>query len=107
MVRLDIVEDFIAEKMAQELQAYTAPRGSWPSRNAQFLLGSVVICLLVGAVYYQVLGKLVTDWWRIPDYSHGFLVPLFAAYLVWDKRKTLLNTKITPTWKGVVVVAAG
>jgi exosortase len=76
-------------------------------RNAPYAWGSVLIAVLVAAVYYRVLVKLVTDWWRIPDFSHGFLVPIFAAYLVWEKRKTLLDTKIAPTWKGVMVVALG
>jgi exosortase len=58
-------------------------------------------------VYYQVLGKLVLDWWQIPDFSHGFLVPFFAAFLVWEKRTTLLRTKVTPTWSGTAVVALG
>jgi exosortase len=67
----------------------------------------VIICLLVAAVYYQVLGKLVVDWWQIPDFSHGFLVPLFAAYLVWEKRKVLFCTKIAPAWSGIAVMALG
>ena len=59
------------------------------------------------AVYLHVLAKLVTDWWHIPDFSHGFLVPIFAAYLVWVKRKTLLQTRLAPTWIGIPVVAFG
>ncbi len=62
---------------------------------------------LMAAVYYRVLAKLVIDWWQIPDFSHGFLVPIFAAYLVWAKRRTLLSTKIAPTWSGIAVVALG
>ena len=75
------------ENMAQDAQTPALPRGLGASRDAQFALGSAAICLLVAAVYYQVLGKLVTDWWQIPDFSHGFLVPLFSAYLVWEKRE--------------------
>jgi exosortase len=70
-------------------------------------LGSALICLLVAAVYYQVLVKLVIDWWQIPDFSHGFLVPPFAAYLIWEKRKTLLATKVAPSWSGIAVMALG
>jgi exosortase len=70
-------------------------------------LALTVICLLILAVYYQVLVKLVTDWWQIPDFSHGFLVPLFAAYLVWEKRETLRGTQIAPSWSGIAVIALG
>jgi exosortase len=59
------------------------------------------------AVYYHVLGKLVIDWWTIPDFSHGFLVPLFAAYLVWEKRQVLSCTKIAPAWSGIAVMVLG
>ncbi|MGA2888177.1 MAG: exosortase [Terracidiphilus sp.] len=67
----------------------------------------MTICLLMLAVYYQVLVKLVTDWWQIPDFSHGFLVPLFGAYLVWEKRSILLRVKVAPAWSGIAVMAVG
>ena len=76
-------------------------------RNAHLAWGSVLIAALTMAVYYRVLAKLVTDWSQNPDFSHGFLVPVFAAYLVWDKRRILLDTKIAPTWSGIAVVALG
>jgi exosortase len=83
------------------------PLGAGLPRNAQSVLGWTAICLLVAAAYYQVLGKLVTDWWQIPDFSHGFLVPIFAGYLVWEKRRALLDTKIAPAWSGIGLMALG
>jgi exosortase len=70
-------------------------------------LGAALICLLVVAIYFHVLIKLVIDWWQIPDFSHGFLVPLFSAYLVWEKRETLRATSIAPCWSGIAVIALG
>ena len=92
--------------MAQGQQTQTAPAGSWRDTYAHFALGLTVICLLIVAVYYQVLGKLLTDW-QNQDNSHGFLVPLFAAFLIWEKRKTLRDTKIAPCWSGIAVIALG
>ncbi len=66
-----------------------------------------MIGLLTAVVYYRILGKLVIDWWKVPDASHGFLVPLFAAYLVWEKRKILRSTKAMPSWSGIAVMAMG
>ena len=82
-------------------------KNRWSLQNAHFAWGAVLIAILIMAVYYRVLAKLVLDWWQIPDFSHGFLVPIFAAYLVWAKRKTLLSMKVAPTWSGVAVVALG
>ena len=56
------------------------------SAMLRFALALATICLLVAA-YYQIQGKLVSDWWLIPDFSHGSLVPFFSAYLVWEKRR--------------------
>lgn len=93
--------------MAQNTQIHAAPTGNWRTLYPHFALGSIVICLLVVAVYYQVLAKLVTDWWQIPDFSHGFLVPLFSAYLVWEKRKALRSIQLAPSWSGLVVIVLG
>lgn len=66
---------------------------------------SLLIAALILVLYYRILGKLVSDWWNIPDFSHGFLVPLFALYLIWDKRKELLAEEHCPAWSGIVLVA--
>lgn len=95
------------EIMAQNTQTEAIPPKLWSLRNDRFAWGSVLIGALILAIYYRVLAKLAMDWWQIPDFSHGFLVPIFAAYLVWVKRESLLETRIAPTWSGVAVVAIG
>ncbi len=44
---------------------------------------------LVGALtfLYAPLFKYSFEQWLKPDYSHGFLVPIFAAYLAWHWRE--------------------
>jgi exosortase len=69
--------------------------------------GAVLVAALVAAAYLRVFAKLVTDWWNIEDFSYGFLVPPFAAYVLWRKRARLLQTEIDPTWSGIVLVFFG
>jgi exosortase len=93
--------------MAQPLETPAIPKYRPSMQNIHFAWGFVLIGFLIAAIYYRVLAKLVLDWWEIPDFSHGFLVPIFAAYLVWSKKDTLLKTKIAPTWSGIGFVALG
>jgi exosortase len=70
--------------------------------------GSVAILgVLLAALYYRIAFKLVSDWYNIPDYSHGLLIPFFVLYLVWDKRKTLQATPVRPSWAGLWLVLLG
>jgi exosortase len=62
------------------------------------------ITILLAVIYYRVAIKLVYDWYTIPDYSHGFLVPFFALFLLWDKREILRNTSIRQSWRGIALV---
>lgn len=101
------VEDIFTTRIGQDFEISPAPRGLWFVGNPRFIWGAVTICLLTAAVYFQVLEKLLSDWWNIPDYSYGFLVPLFSVYLVWEKRKTFLATKIVPSWSGIAVMLLG
>src|SRR5271156_1815003 len=77
-----------------------------PARASSRLarLPRIVIAGLLVATYYRVAIKLVYDWYTIPDYSHGFLVPFFALFLLWDKREILRNTPIRQTWRGIALV---
>jgi exosortase len=93
--------------MAQSTQTPAIKKNPWSIQKAHFVWAAALIGILVLAVYCRVLVKLVTDWAEIPDFSHGFLVPIFAGYLVWIKRKDLLKSKLAPTWSGVAVVVLG
>ena len=93
--------------MAQDIQIPVISKSRWSLQNTHFACGSALIGVLMAAVYYRVLAKLVTDWWQVPDFSHGFLVPILDAYLVWTKRTALLETKIAPTWSGIALVFLG
>ena len=63
------------------------------------LLAAMLILL-----YHGIAIKLVTDWYELPDFSHGFLIPFFAAFLLWDNRHKFRSTPIAPSWAGVALV---
>ena len=62
------------------------------------------LLLLAFLLYSHIALKLVQDWYELPDFSHGFLIPFFALYLLWDDRKALLSSPLQPSWKGLLLV---
>jgi exosortase len=56
------------------------------------------------ALYASVTRGLLINWYQDPDYSHGFFVPLLAAYLIWRKRAELLRLPSKPSWVGLFIV---
>jgi exosortase len=62
--------------------------------------------LLAGVLYYDVMVRLARDWWTDPNFSHGFLVPLFSAFVLWRDRKRLAALTAKPSWFGAVVIAS-
>jgi exosortase len=74
-------------------------RSAWQRWLPPLLLFAVVV-----AIYWGITIKLVENWYLDPDFSHGFLVPLFSAYLIWTKRETLKNTPVRQSWAGLPLV---
>jgi exosortase len=66
--------------------------------------------LAAGAVvwaYWATFAATAQMWATDPQYSHGFLVPVFAGYLLWSRRQRLAGAGLGPRWWGVAVVLAG
>jgi exosortase len=61
--------------------------------------------VLAGFLYYGILAKLVRDWWSDPNFSHGFFVPLFSAFIIWQERKRLAAVAPRPSWFGLAIMA--
>jgi exosortase len=76
-------------------------RSTW-----QQWLPPMMLLALIVAIYWGVATKLVHDWYTDPDFSHGFLVPLFSAYLIWTKREKLKTIPLQQSWSGVPLLIA-
>lgn len=75
-------------------------------RRWDWLACTAILAGLLGFLYAQILQALAAQWWFDPDYSHGFFVPLFSAYVLWQRRARILSTKIRPNDYGLVVIIA-
>jgi len=58
-------------------------------------------------LYWPTLAHLVGQWWSDPNFSHGFFVPLFSAFVIWQERDRLARITPQPSWSGLSVVLAG
>src|SRR5947209_2455068 len=75
---------------------------SWPA----LLLLLIPSACLVWA-FLPTLAELVQTWNTDPQYSHGFLAPVFAAVLLWLRRGKLDRAALRPSWWGLAPLAAG
>lgn len=99
----NISPELLSQKVDTE-RAEPRPDVRW--QNIQWgpilLIGAFIVLL-----YHGIAVKLVTDWYDLPDFSHGFLIPFFAAFLLWDNRREYRSTPIQPSWAGLVLVVLG
>lgn len=60
--------------------------------------------VLLIAVYFPILRKLVVQWSTDDDVSHGFFVPVVAGYIAWQRREKLLSIEWKPAWWGISIL---
>lgn len=64
----------------------------------------LLLALAVLALYLPVLVALVRQWYSDPDYSHGFLVPVFSGYLIYKRRAELKTIPSEPNSWGLAIL---
>ncbi|MBL8798357.1 MAG: exosortase/archaeosortase family protein, partial [Planctomycetia bacterium] len=75
-------------------QSITAVRSArWPALLAY---GGPLLCLLWA--YWTTLTELSQRWSYDASYSHGWLVPVFAAVLLWLRRDLMPTELVRPSW---------
>jgi exosortase len=70
---------------------------------------TVLAAVLAGVLwsYASTLAEAAQRWAHDPQYSHGWLVPVFALVLLWLRRGRLPADWPEPSWWGAPVLAAG
>jgi len=86
---------------AAPLEFAPEPSSSEPTPLWQLVVLSAALLWL----YAPVLYRLVAQWVHDPNYSHGFFVPAFSLYVLWQKRDRLRRLPRRPSWSGLLILA--
>jgi exosortase len=87
-------------------QAVSLSMGGAPMRFRRSWLAVAPFVFLLAILYFHVFLKLLRDWYTLPDFSHGFLVPVFAGLLLWERRASLRTLPLQPARAGILWVVA-
>ena len=68
------------------------------------VLGLVALCL--GWLFKDALGLLWQNYYQRPEYSHGFIIPVVAAFVVWQRWPVLSRDRerARGAWTGLALV---
>ncbi|MEM7082655.1 MAG: VPLPA-CTERM-specific exosortase XrtD [Pseudomonadota bacterium] len=73
-------------------------------RNGVFGLVALVVALLgLLLTYFDGLKFMVGEWSQ-EEYSHGYLIPAIAFFLLWQQRKALFDMRWRGAWSGFAPV---
>jgi exosortase len=73
-------------------------------RNRLLLFGAL---LLLAALYWRIVPGMVSQWYSDENYSHGFFVPLIAAWFLYERRAELLQEEVAPWNPGLLILLLG
>jgi exosortase len=87
------------------LAKLVAPTRTWlRSPEGAAITGALVALLWV---FWPTLVSLAQKWESDPQYSHGYLVPLFALFLLWSRREQIVPASLQPSWWGLPLIGLG
>ena len=67
------------------------------------LLASIAVLVALVA-FSEALLELVHRWIRQEEYSHGFLIPVIVAWLLWARRDAIVASIGRPSWTGPALI---
>jgi len=71
------------------------------------LVRIAIYCVVLLGLYYSAIQWLIVKDWAREDFSYGYLIPPLVLYLLWEKRASLRNVPLQPSWTGLLPFLAG
>ena len=78
---------------------------AWSRVGLPSLVGLAVLTISLVWANWPALLTMVERWSQDSHYSHGFLVPAFSAWWLWNRRDRLPDLR--PNWMGLPLVVGG
>src|SRR4051812_97317 len=77
-----------------------------PVSRVGLAMAATLLVVLVGT-HWPTFGIMIDRWTHDPQYSHGFIVPIFALIVLWSRRGMLTRLTWQPAWSGLGLVILG
>jgi exosortase D (VPLPA-CTERM-specific) len=78
---------------------YELPARSWILIAAAFAVALTV--------FHAGVLRMADTWFSREEYSHGVLIPIIAAFLIWQRKPELQQARFVGSWAGVGIVVLG
>jgi len=77
------------------------------NRMVSFAVQTVMLSVCFVFLYHHTFRGLMYDWSADDNYSHGFLIPFIAGYMIWQKKAQLEKIVSKPSHWGLVFILSG
>ena len=81
--------------------SHDLPRSYW---RRPAIWQALILLGLIAWLYLPILARLSAQWWSDPNFSHGFFVPLFSLFLLWQDRTNLAQIQRKPSIWGLPLI---
>src|SRR6266436_3196844 len=86
------------------MQSFGWSRPNFPKHAALVYVQAGIVVLLAAWLYGPFALRMASQWWHDPNYTHGFFVPVFSLFLLWERRAKLATLRIDPAWSGLIIL---
>ncbi len=93
--------------MSQAVHIAEIPNQEMQSPSLRPWWQVVVISALLLWLYHTIFSRLVLQWLHDPNFSHGFFVPIFSLFVLWERRSKIASLPQQPAWSGLLVLTFG
>jgi exosortase len=90
--------------VGQIVQTAAAPQQipAFPSKSSWWQ--TTILLALIGWLYSSILWQLGRQWWSDPNFSHGFFVPAFSLFVLWQERSRFVSLARKPSDWGLLII---
>jgi exosortase A len=82
---------------------YTSPypeKQLWISLLPYLVSGFLLLLL----IYSQTLATMISTWWNIGTYTHGFAILPISVWIIWTLRQSITPISPKPTFYGIIAI---
>ena len=72
--------------------------------RVRLIVLAILMIPIMGFAYFPTIQEIITVWYRVQDYSHGFLIVPLVLYFLWIRFDTYPGTKKSLCWFGLIPI---